>query len=323
MKKFIFFIMLILLPSGILGHSIGWPYLQAFDYFRSTAGERIFFYYQKYQKGSFYINNDFRLYNSNKYWDESGGKHNFDKYTRLINIISIKYSPISKTQFSVRVPYVYLDYSYKYYNYQLSNSGLSDILLGVSYEIAQYLNNKIYLSSGVKIPVGYYKCIDYNERKLPLGTGSYDIPIIISSDFNVKNLFLFLDIGYIFIGSSEISYEIYYKMLLPPYFSVSLEKSIRNNGDEIFGDIAIIKELKKFAFKFEINYYYVFDSPSWEISFMSKRWDKSHYKFSINPGLIFSPKFKNIKLELGFSYDLIGKNNYSGYSPVVRIHFNK
>ena len=315
MKKFIVFIMLILLPSGILGHSIGWPYLQAFDYFRSTAGERIFFYYQKYQKGSFYINNDFRLYNSNKYWDESGGKHNFDKYTRLINIISIKYSPISKTQFSIRVPYVRLD-NREYRT--LSNSGLSDIFIGVSYEVLQFLNNKIYLSSGVKIPTGYFK---YGE-KLHLGTGSFDIPIIINSDFNVYNLLLFFDIGYIFTGNSEISYEIYNKMLLPPYFSVSLEKSIRNNGDEIFGDIAIIKELKKFAFKFEINYYYVFDSPSWEIDFMSKRWDKSHYKFSINPGLIFSPKFKNIKLELGFSYDLIGKNNFSGYSPVIRIHFN-
>ena len=308
MKKFILFIILILLPSCVLGNSVGYPRLPAFDYFRGTAGERIFFYNQKYQKGSFYINNDFRFYNSNKYWDKSGKKSNYDKYTRLINIISIKYSSVSKTQFSIRVPYVYLDYKFRslfpsgFENNCLSNSGLSDIFLGVSYEIAQYLNNRIYLSSGVKIPVGYY---EYNEEKLPLGTGSFDIPFIINSDFNFHNLLLFLDIGYIYIGYSEL---------------LSPSKNVRNivNGDEIFGDIAIIKELNRVAVKFEMNYYYVFNS-----SISGTRRDYSHSKFSITPGLIFSPKFKNIKLELGFSYDLTGKNNFSGYSPVIRIHFNR
>ena len=67
------------------------------------------------------------------------------------------------------------------------------------------------------------------------------------------------------------------------------------------------------AFKFEMNYYYVFDSS---ISGYPTR-DYSHYKFSVTPRLIFSPKFKNIKLKLGFSYDLIGKNNLSGHSPVL------
>ena len=67
-----------------------------------------------------------------------------------------------------------------------------------------------------------------------------------------------------------------------------------------------------------MNYYYVFDS-----SISGSSSNDSHYKFSVTPGLIFSPKGKNIKLELGFSYDLIGKNNFSGYSPVIRIHFNK
>jgi len=299
--------MLIILPSGVLGNSMGWPYLPAFDYFRGTAGERLFFYNQKSQKGTFYVNNDFRLYNSNKYWDESGGKHNSDKYMRLINIISIKYSPISKTQFSIRVPYVYLGYTYNKYNNQLSNSGLSDIFLGVSYEIVKFLNNKIYLSSGVKIPVGYYK---FNFEKLSLGTGSFDIPFVINSDLNIKNSLIFFDVGYIFIGESEILY--------PSYDSVIK----RNDGDEIFGDIAIIKKLNRVAVKFEMNYYYVFDSSGLEFGFLNWSWNYSHYKFSINPGMILFPKFKNIKLELGFSYDLIGKNNLSGYSPVIRIHFN-
>ena len=295
--------MLIILPSCVLGDILGWPHLPAFDYFRGTAGERLFFYNQKLQKGTFYIDNDFRLYNFNKYWDKSGRKSNHRKYKRLINIISLKYSPVSKTQFSIRVPYVSLDYIDSRYNGQFSNSGLSDIFLGVSYEVLKFLNNKMYLSSGVKIPVGYYK---YDKEKLLLGTGSFDIPFIINSDLNIKNLLLFFDIGYIYVGESKILY---------PSFDSVLK---RNNGDEIFGDIAIIREYNGLGVKFEMNYYYVFNS-----SISGSRLDDSHSKFSITPGLIFSPKVKNIKLELGFSYDLIGKNNFSGYSPVVRIHFNK
>ncbi len=298
MKKVIFFIMIIILPSCVLGNSVK-SYLPAIDYFRCTAGERLFFYYQELHKGTFYIDNDFRLYNFNKYWDKSGKKSNHSKYTRLINIISIKYCPISKTQFSIRVPYVYLNSEWR----KLSSYGLSDIFIGISYEVLQFLNNKIYLSSGVKIPIGYY---EYDLEKLPLGTGSYDIPFAINSDFNVRNFFLFFDIGYIFNGKSDVS-------SYP--FTINLK---RNNGDEIFSDIAIIKEYNGLGVKFEMNYYYVFYS-----SISGSRWDDSHSKFSINPGLIFSPKFKNIKLELGFSYDLIGKNNFSGYSPVIRIHFNK
>ena len=292
MKKFIFSIILILLPSYVLGNSISWANLPAIDKFRSTAGERLFFYYQKLQRGYFYIDNDFRFYNSNSWWDESGKKFNFGKYTRFINVISIKYSPINKTQFSVRIPYVYLN------NWlSSSNSGISDIFLGVSYEVLQFLNNKIYLSSGVKIPTGYRK---YDERKLLLGTGSFDIPFIVNSDFNIKNDLIFFDVGYIFIGDSK-----------------KLSGLKRNNGDEIFGDVAIMKELEWAAVKFEMNYFYVFDS-----SISGERRNDSHSKFSITPGLIFSPKFNNIKLELGFSYDLAGKNNFSGYSPVIRIHFN-
>lgn len=311
MKKVIFFIMLIILPSGVFGNKLNLPNLPAIDYFRGTAGESLFFNNQKLQKGTFYIDNDFRIYNSNKYWGKSGKNFDSDKYTRFINIISIKYSPISKTQFSIRVPYVYIN------NESYSNYGLSDIFFGVSYEIAQFSNSKIYLSSGVKIPVGYY---EYIIRKLPLGTGGFDIPFIINSDFGVKNLLLFLDIGYIFIGGNEISYNV----LIPPYDNptIGIEKAKINNGDEIFGDIAIIKELNWAAVKFEMNYYYIFDSSSLEPGFLNRSWNHSHYKFSITPGLIFSPKFKNIKLELGFSYDLIGKNNLSGYSPVIRIHFN-
>jgi len=160
----------------------------------------------------------------------------------------------------------------------------------------------ISFSSGIKLPVGYYK---YEEDKLPLGTGSYDIPLIINTDFQFKNFQLFFDTGYIFTGKSEGLY--------PPY-NVG-EKF--ENGDEIFCDVALTKAFKLITMKLETNFYYVFNSTP-----ESPEWADSQSKLSIVPGIIIPLFIKNLKLDLSYSFDIFGKHTFSGSSPVIRVHYH-
>jgi len=301
MKKLNILILLLFIffPESILINPISWPYLPASDYFRGTAGERLFFGFCSMKKGSLSIKNDFRNYHFNNYWSKSGEKYEFDSYSRMINILSFYYMPFNKAQFSIRIPFVKVE------NFNLSNNGLSDILLGFSYNVMELMNNnlKISLSTGLKIPVGYY---EYDKDKIPIGTGSYDVPLVINTDFLFYNIITNLDIGYIFIGNSEVLYPLYN------------EGKIKENGDEIFIDFAVIMELNKYvAVKIESNYYNVFNS-----TFENYKESDSQNKLSITPGIIFSTFSNKIKCEFGFSYDLVGKNTFFGYFPVLRIQFN-
>lgn len=296
MKKIISVFILLFFPVTILSNPISWPYLPAKDYFRATVAERLFFYYQNYRRGNINIANDFRYYTFNKYWDRSKNEMDYynNEYTKLINISSICYNPTNKLQLSLRIPFVKLKNKY------VSNSGLSDVFIGISYNLFQIRESNLYISSGVKLPLGYHK---YNENKIILGTGSYDIPIIINSDINIKDLYLFIDAGYIFIGKSEGIYPSY-----------NIGKKFEN-GDELFGDIAILKYFKILDLMIEFNYYYVFDPYQ-----NNSEWNNVQYKFSVTPGIIFSTKNQKFKAELGFTCDLIGKNTFSGNSPIIRFN---
>lgn len=295
MKRIRIILLYISLFSFAYSNPISWPYLPANDYFRGTAGERLFFSFAKYNKGSFWINNDFRYYRFNNYWEQTtGDKLECDTYSRLINIFSVGYVPIDKIQLSIRIPYVSL------LSQNLSNAGLSDIFIGFSYQMFEF-NEKdnISFSSGIKIPIGYYK---YNKNKLPLGTGSYDIPFIINSNFQKRSFQLFLDAGYILIGKSEGIY---------PSYNVGKKF---NNGDEIFFDIVLAKMTRIATLKVESNYYYVFSSyPD------LGDWSDSQSKLSVSPGIIFSLPITNFYLELSYTIDLLGKYTFSGSSPVIRI----
>ena len=296
MKQIRIILVLVLLVSVIYSNPISWPYLPVNDYFRGTAGERLFFSFAKYNKGSFWINNDFRYYKFDHYWEVTGDKFECDPYSRLINIFSVGYLPFDKIQLSIRIPYVSLK------NLNLSNAGLSDIFIGFSCQMFEFNEkNNISFSSGIKIPVGYYK---YNKYKLPLGTGSYDIPFIVNSNFQKRSYQLFLDAGYILIGKSEGIY---------PSYNVGKKF---NNGDEIFSDIVLAKMTRIATLKVEANYFYVFSSyPD------LGDWTDSQSKFSVTPGVILPLPVTNFSLELSYTFDLFGKYTFSGSSPVIRISY--
>ncbi len=245
----------------------------------------------------FNINNDFRFCILNNYFNHLGEKIEIGYIKRLINVISLNYSPLNKTQFSIRIPYVKTETEWS------SNSGLSDIIFGLNYEIKQLPNKKLLLSSGIKIPVGYYETTG-EIIKAPLGTGSFDVPIVINSIFRIGDDFLFVDFGYIFNGKSKIELR---------SDNIVVESDI---GDEIFGDIVLMKSLiKGLVFKLEINSFYVFESVD--------RREKNYSKLSLSPGILFPKKSGSFTIDLGISYDLWGGNVYFGYSPVLRLHFNK
>ena len=71
--------------------------------------------------------------------------------------------------------------------------------------------------------------------ELSLETGSFDIPVILISDVNTQNFFVFCDIGYIFIGKGDVLY---------PSYNTGLRT---NNGNEIFADLGIEKEMDRFS----------------------------------------------------------------------------
>lgn len=295
MRKVLISFLITLFPVCVFGNVIQSPQLPAIDYFRGTAGEQLFFYYPDLKKGSLNINNDFRFCILNNYFNHLGEKIEIGYIKRLINVFSLNYSPLNKTQFSVRIPYVNTE------NKWSSNSGLSDIFLGLTYEIKQLPNIKVLLSSGVKFPVGYY---EIDDIKAPLGTGSFDVPIIINSIIQIGDGFLFADAGYIFNGKSKIESR---------SGDVLLEHDI---GNEIFSDIVFMKPFfKELVFKLEINSFYVFEDMD--------RWERNYSKLSFSPGILFTNKSGIFIIDLGISYDLWGKNVYFGYSPILRVHFNK
>ncbi len=297
MKIILLVLLAFLFFTNVFSNPMTWPYMPASDYFRGTVGERLYFDFSKKDKGSFYINDDLRYYHFKYYWDQDENKCEYNSYSRLINIFSLGYTPFDKIQFSVRIPYVSLK------NQSLSNSGLSDIFIGFSYQLMEISNRHlISFSSGIKLPVGYYK---YEKDKLPLGTGSYDIPLIINTDFQFKNFQLFFDTGYIFTGKSEGLY--------PPY-NVG-EKF--ENGDEIFCDVALTKAFQLITMKLETNFYYVFNSTP-----ESPEWADSQSKLSIVPGIIIPLFIKNLQLDLSYSFDIFGKHTFSGSSPVIRVHYH-
>lgn len=302
MRKLIIIIITVLffsILSIIHANPISWPYLLADDYFRGTAGERLFFGIHGLKKGSLFINNDFRYYNFTSYWDDNYHKHEFDEYSRTINIFSLNYMLFERMQVSVRIPLV------KVKNFNLSNSGLSDIFFGFSYRVTELIDDRLQISfsTGIKIPTGYY---EYEEDKIPIGTGSFDVPIILNADLFFDDFIGSMDAGYIIIGNSKI--------LHPQY-----DKNITiHNGDEFFIDLTVIRKLNdNIALKFESNYYDVFRS-----TYRGYDYDWGQSKLSIAPGIIFSTLTDKLKFDVGISYDITGKNTYSGFSPVLRIHYN-
>lgn len=295
MHKIFFILTLVFLPLNLLSNEISWPYLVVSDYYRGTAGERLFFSNHEDLPGNIFIYNDLRNYNFKNYFSKNEKKEKDERYSRFINIISMNYIPLNNMILSLRIPYVNAKNEYNS-RYTFKNSGISDIFIGLSYKIVEYSRNKIYFSTGLKSPTGKNF---HNIDKIPISTGSYDIPLIINTNFSFKNTNSFLDFGYIFIGKSEIY----------PFRNNKKEE----NGDEIFFDFAFIKKLLNFSLIAEFNYFYIFK--------ISKYYDDSKYKLSIVPGMMFTPFINKMKIEIGYSYDIKGRNVYSGNSLIFRVFY--
>lgn len=295
MHKIFFILTLVFLPLNLLSNEISWPYLVVSDYYRGTAGERLFFSNHEDLPGNIFIYNDLRNYNFKNYFSKNDKKEKDERYSRFINIISMNYIPLNNMILSLRIPYVNAKNEYNS-RYTFKNSGISDIFIGLSYKIVEYSRNKIYFSTGLKSPTGKNF---HNIDKIPISTGSYDIPLIINTNFSFKNTNSFLDFGYIFIGKSEIY----------PFRNNKKEE----NGDEIFFDFAFIKKLLNFSLIAEFNYFYIFK--------ISKYYDDSKYKLSIVPGMMFTPFINKMKIEIGYSYDIKGRNVYSGNSLIFRVFY--
>ena len=291
-------------------NEISWPFLHASDYYRGTAGERIMFTPLGNKVGKLYIFNDYRFYNFKSYFDIHNDEQEVYGYLRSLNLFSINYSPIQNLCLSVRIPLVYAKSNWNRRS-SYTNAGLSDIFLGVSYRLLRINNNNIYLSTGLKFPTGMnYK----NTRKVPISTGSYDIPLIINSDIVFDYMINHLDVGIIFNGDSR-DY---------PYDYTGAGK----NGKEIFIDWAISKKVSKFNLISEFNYFYIFDLSE---SHAEIRYDGGNYslvevlndrkyKLSIVPGILAELN-SNMMIEIGYSIDLLGRDVYSGNSIVFRLYY--
>lgn len=281
------------------------------DYFRVTANEQLFLFYQDSEKSPFFIINELRYYFFNYYGYRLGASLKpWVDFIRVTNIISTNYRFINNTFLSIKIPYVKLEG-------WASNYGLSDIFIGIHYAINQFPVNRVVISSGVKLPVGYYK---YSIDTWPLSTGSCDIPIMITNSFKIIGFDIITDIGYIFNGKSD--------MLIPPQLNKikqDLERLYgtnyfeQNNGDEIVADLAIIKQFERLVVMLEMNYSYIFNTYLINTDVIGGH---KHSKLNITP-IILINKLENIKFEMGLSYDLYGKNIFCGYSPLFRIHFSK
>ncbi|MFC1542935.1 transporter [Candidatus Neomarinimicrobiota bacterium] len=281
------------------------------DYFRVTANEQLFLFYQNSEKRPFNISNELRYSIFNYYGYRLGASlEPWVDLQRVTNIISINYRFLNNTFLSIKIPYVKLDG-------WASNYGLSDIFIGIHYLIKQFPVNNVVISSGVKLPVGYYK---YILDTIPLGTGSYDLPILITNSFKINGFDIITDIGYIFNGKSDM-------LILPQLNKINqdLERLYgtnsfeQNNGDEIVADLAIIKQFEQLVVMLEMNYSYIFHTYLVNADVI---WGHNHSKLNITP-IILINKLENVKFEIGLSYDLYGKNIFCGYSPIFRIHFSK
>jgi len=204
---------------------------------------------------------------------------------------------------SIRFPYVRV--KKKFWNETVEESGLGDIFFGLSLKIIEFNNNKIYFSSGLKLPTGNSS---FNRRKMPIGTGSYDVPFIINSNFSYNHTNCFIDMGYIIIGKSKT------------YFA-NFAGEFKKNGNDLFIDYAITQKLPFISLIAEMNYLYIFSNSVKFNYYGVPAYGYSKYKLSISSGIIFSPKIENIKIEIGYSYDLKGRSIYSGHSPIFRIFY--
>lgn len=289
--------MLFFSPVYLLGDLISWPNLRTSDYYRGTAGERLFYFNHEDQKGSFFIFNDLRNYKFMNYFDEGGDLKKEGLYSRFINIFSLNYMPSRKVILSLRVPCVNARSKY-YSQYTYHHSGIGDIFFGVSYRLVVFNENKIFISTGLKLPTSNKF---HDKNSLPIGTGSFDVPLIINSNFSFKRIDNFFDMGYIITGRSD-SY---------PFITNEKEE----NGNELFFDYAIVKRVYKISLKAEVNYFYIFKTSNYYDL------NDSKFKLSFAPGIV-TQITRKIMIELGYSSDISGRNIYSANSLIFRGYYN-
>jgi hypothetical protein len=299
MKRVLISLLAILFPVCAFGNIMPPVSLPAGDYFRGTTGERLFFNYREVRSGVLSISSDLRYCDFGGYWNYFGEKREYDtdNYKRVINITSLGYAVTDRVLVGLRLPYVTRETTWG------SNSGFSDIFLSVSYLVSRSSDSQIFLSSGLKLPTGDH---EDGDGKLPLGTGSRDVPVILSLDFELQHFSLFSDMGYIFTGESDAEE------------AWSGQERRRDNGNEVFADLAVMKRFSPAAAKLEIDYYHV--ATSWD-DVLGR--EEGQYKLSIVPGIVLPQILENLTIEVGFSHDVAGENTFRDTSPVVRVHYGR
>lgn len=302
MRKPLFLLVVWFFPFILQSNEISWPYLKASDYYRGTAGERLFFLNHAEPDVHFYFFNDSRNYQFDDYFDPLGEKQsNYYSYTRWINIFSLNLR-IKKLILSCRVPYVRASNQWNF-QYIYKNAGISDVFLGAAFRIFAVKRGGIFVATGLKFPTS----ANFQDwRKIPIGTGSYDVPVMINSDFSFRNTHHFLDAGFIFTGTSKPS----------QYYNSEREE----NGDEIFVDYRLTKRISRFSLLAEVNYFYIFKTFSYYllVPLPEPMVDNSTYKLSLVPGVALHIARKLV-VEAGYSVDLNGQNVYAGNAWVLRV----
>ena len=289
MKKYLMLLIILFWTHPDWADPIAWPYLPAIDYLRGTTGERLFFSHFSPEKGQRFFNNDLRYYHFNRYLDPNGNEHHFNSHSRFINIFSINWVLSTRTEISTRIPMIRIKNNEEE-EYRSSNAGLGDLLFQFKYRVLQSAHHQFALSvaTGFKLPANSF--LTANEEALPLGTETFDIPLILNTDFYFKTIRCFFDVAYI----------------TPVY---DLSDLVMWTGDEVFAELVLLKALNQsLAAKIEINYVYVYNY--YEM-----------YKTTLTPGIIFTSRSKALKIELGWARDIAGQYVFYGMSPVVRFHY--
>lgn len=199
MRK-LFLLIVFFLPSVLFGSSIAWPGLTASDYYRGTAGERLFFHSDENSTDNLYLCNDLRYCRIENYFKKNGKKREVRPFNRYVNILSFNLLPLKNIVLSCRIPYVYVEEKFSY-KVKIRDSGISDVFLGLSYRLFNQGDKKVFLSTGMRFPSGLHET---NAYDLPLGTGNIDIPLIINTNSTIKDINAFFDIGFIFLGNREL-----------------------------------------------------------------------------------------------------------------------